>query len=326
MNCIRFKLLLALFTVNMAAFAEPVPVIFDTDMDTDVDDVGALLMLHTLADAGEARILATVVSSHFKYSAPCVDAINRYRGRQDIPVGAPKGKGASTSRGSKYARQIADEFPCRFRTNDDVPAATEVYRRILAGEPDNSITIVTVGYLTNLRDLLETGPDKYSKLNGNELVRQKVARWICMGGRYPEHLDPGVYGNFKPDPEAAVTAVNNWPGAIHFSGLGMHILTGQSLRKAPLTNPGRRAYDLYLGSKAARPSWDQVVVLYGVRPNASYWTLLDKGCNHIFNNGTNQWREEPDKDHFLLQYADGARQRVRDVIENLMSTPPPVNK
>ena len=43
-----------------AAFAKPVRVIFDTDMYTDYDDAGALACLHTLADAGECEILATV--------------------------------------------------------------------------------------------------------------------------------------------------------------------------------------------------------------------------------------------------------------------------
>ena len=64
-----------------ATRSKPRSVIFDTDMDTDCDDVGALAMLHALADAGEVNILATVVSSKFAYSAPCVEAVNRYYGR-----------------------------------------------------------------------------------------------------------------------------------------------------------------------------------------------------------------------------------------------------
>ena len=46
--------------VAVALSAEPVKVIFDTDMLTDFDDVGALACLHALADAGECEILATV--------------------------------------------------------------------------------------------------------------------------------------------------------------------------------------------------------------------------------------------------------------------------
>ena len=37
-----------------------VPIIFDTDIGTDVDDADALAILHVLADRGEAKILATM--------------------------------------------------------------------------------------------------------------------------------------------------------------------------------------------------------------------------------------------------------------------------
>ena len=72
---------------------EPVKVVFDTDMLTDFDDVGALACLHALADAGECEILATVSSTRGNASVGAVEIINRYYGRADIPVGAPKGMG-----------------------------------------------------------------------------------------------------------------------------------------------------------------------------------------------------------------------------------------
>lgn len=43
----------------------PVKIIFDTDMDSDCDDVGALAMLHVMTDQGESENLATMVSSSF---------------------------------------------------------------------------------------------------------------------------------------------------------------------------------------------------------------------------------------------------------------------
>ena len=46
--------------IALPLFSEPVKIIFDTDMLTDFDDVGALACLHALADAGECEILATV--------------------------------------------------------------------------------------------------------------------------------------------------------------------------------------------------------------------------------------------------------------------------
>lgn len=314
-------ILILLFACAFAA-AEPVRVIFDTDMDTDCDDAGALAMLHALADRGEAVILATTVSSHFQWSAPCVAAINAYYNRPDLPVGVPKQPGAPTDRGSRYAKQIAERFPTAIATNDDAPDAVEVCRRILAGRPDGGVVVVTVGYLTNVAHLLDSGPCEHSPLNGRELIERKVKRLVCMGGRYPSHMDPRVYGNFKPDPAAAVKVAREWPGTIVFTGLGDDVLTGGTLKGTPDANPVKTAYQLYLGDRPARPSWDLFAVLYAVRPGEPYWRMQKEGHNHIFENGTNEWREGDNPNHWLLGIDPDEKDHVKNLMNGLMSAPP----
>ncbi len=301
--------------------AEPVRIIFDTDMDTDCDDAGALAMLHNLADLGECEILATVVSAHYPFSAPCVEAVNRYYGRPDLPIGVPKLPGASTNRGSRYAKQIAERYETTLQTNEDAADAVDVYRRILSESPDKSVVICSVGYLTNLRYLLESEPDGISPMSGRELIEQKVKVWVCMGGRYPQHLDPKVYGNFKPDPEASVIAATQWTGQIVFTGLGNDILTGECLRELEEENPARVAYELYLGDKPARPSWDPIAVLYSVRPELEFWKLHQEGKNHIFDNGTNEWRDGEAENHVLLQLQTDSKQELENMLEELMCVP-----
>ena len=66
----------------IAASAEVPRIIFDTDMDTDCDDAGAMAVLHALADRGECTILATVVSVRHPGALPTVAAINAYYGRR----------------------------------------------------------------------------------------------------------------------------------------------------------------------------------------------------------------------------------------------------
>lgn len=309
-------------TPGLAA-PDPVRVIFDTDMDTDCDDAGALAMLHALADRGEAEILATMVSSRYPYSAPTVDAINTYYGHPDLPIGVPKGPGATLDRTYRYPKQIAATAPHDLPANEAAPDAVALYRQILARQPDTSVVLVTVGYLTNIRHLLESAADASSPLSGKELVRQKVKRWIVMGGRYPEGLDPGVYGNFKPDPESAVVAVRHWPRPIVFSGVGGSIMTGSSLAQTPPTNPVRRAYELYLGTlEKERPSWDQAALLYAVRGAEPFWREHRQGYNRIFDNGTNQWRARPDTDQVRI-VLKAPPSEAAAVIERLMSRPPP---
>src|SRR6266511_4006914 len=129
--------------------AERVNVFFDTDMETDCDDAAAMAVLHALADNGECEILGTVVSVRDWASAATVAAINQYYGRASLPLGMVKGDGVLEK--SKFASLIATEFPTRVKSGADVPDATLVYRDVLEKQPDQSVTIVTVGYLTNLK-------------------------------------------------------------------------------------------------------------------------------------------------------------------------------
>ena len=100
-----------------------------------------------------------------------------------------------------------------------------------------------------------------------------------MGGRYPKHDDPRKYGNFKPDADAAVVVVRDWPTPVVFSGLGGEetLLTGQTLNTTPRDNPVRKAYELFLGGKPARQSADLVTVLYG----GSTRMLLTGNCIRV---------------------------------------------
>jgi inosine-uridine nucleoside N-ribohydrolase len=131
-----------------------VPVILDTDMESDVDDVGALAMLHALADKGEVNMLGVMVCALNKWSVLCADRINTYFGRTDSPLGVLRGPGVD--RESKYAHVIPQEFPGKLQDNEDAPDAVRGYRKILASQPDSSVVMISIGYLTNLRDLLKS--------------------------------------------------------------------------------------------------------------------------------------------------------------------------
>ena len=49
---------------------DTVKIIFDTDMNTDVDDVGALAVLHSYIREGRTELLAVVGSCNTGYTAP----------------------------------------------------------------------------------------------------------------------------------------------------------------------------------------------------------------------------------------------------------------
>src|ERR1017187_366360 len=88
----RFLVLtVAASLVAAGAWAQAVPVIFDTDMGNDVDDALALAMLHALESRGECRLLGVTVTKDNPWAAVFVDLVNTFYGRGRIPVGMVKG-------------------------------------------------------------------------------------------------------------------------------------------------------------------------------------------------------------------------------------------
>ena len=321
---------MACMLASVGAAAEtkkPVPIIFDTDIQGDADDVGAVALLHALADRGEADILAMGVSSKNPWSPLCLSALNTYFGRPNLPLGVLKGPGSSKR--SRYAQRVAEEFPRTLNTLDDAPSAAALYRKVLAARTDKQTVIVSVGFLTNLRDLLQTKPDALSPLDGRDLVARRVRAWVCMGGQFPEGREAC---NFRRDAPAAAYVLEHWPTPAIFSGgeVGIRVLTGAGLAKLPANSPVRRAYQLYNGLNH-RASWDQTAVLYAVRG-------LDGGLAHIWDLHTTgsigfdprtayvTWPSDGTADHAYLVEKMPPKQVAR-IIEDLMlhipATPPP---
>ncbi len=313
--------------------AEPVRVIFDTDMAEDVDDVGALAVLHALSDRGETELLAVMVCARNESIGPCADAINTWYGRPNIPIGYQRGLKngypAPNPGGtpSKYADKIAAAFPHKLQRSSDAPDAVSLYRRILAAQPDNSVTVVSVGFLNNLADLLDSSRDDLSPLNGEELVKRKVHQWVCMGGKFPQGRfdDGGGEYNVMYDTAASIRAIHDWPTPVIFSGfeIGAEIKTGSTLRNLPESNPVRLAYFHYTGLNT-RESWDLTATLFAVRGAGELWTLSDPGFCLMHNrvpHGYNDWIRTPQGRHRYL-VARKPPAEVARILEELMTSPP----
>lgn len=327
----RIIFLILCFAACFAAHgAQPVPkIIFDTDMDSDCDDVGALAILHALADNGECEILATVVSSVNPHSAPCVEAINTFYGRADLLVGAPR-KGPSKP--SKYAKPIADAFAHKLASSDKAPEVMEVYRSVLSKQPDGSVTIVTVGYLTNIASLLKL-PAKGDQPAGVDLVKAKVKAWVCMGGNFigePAKDDMKLgNNNFSYDKTAAIYAVENWPGRLVFVGreigsVPSGLKAGACLAKLPENNPIRAGYAHWFGGVPKdRHVADPTTVLYAVRGLRDYWDEHAPGRMMLNADMTFTWQDEARaRQSYLLKKKVKNDREIEKVIEGLMMQAP----
>jgi inosine-uridine nucleoside N-ribohydrolase len=313
-----------------AAPGAPV-VILDTDMASDVDDVGALAILHALADNGEATILGVICSNNGDTgttSIPFIDVVNTYYGHPDLPVGLWKN---NYDAGSKYTGPIAADsatYPHNLTADKNgVPEAAALYRQLLAAQADNSVTIAVVGPMVALKDLLESQADASSSLSGHDLVAQKVTKLVVMGGGYPKSNGPEWNFYVAQRVYAAVkTVVDTWPTPIVFDGLeiGMYMMTGASLAGTPANNPVRKAYELYTGKVGGlRSSFDPSAVLYAVRGAESNWTLVTAGHNEISvaGEGSNEWLASPDSEQSYL-VAKASNDAVAKEIDALLAQAP----
>ena len=160
-------------------------VILDTDPSFDPDDVGCMAMLQTMATRGLCDILAIVNSTNQKESALCISAINQFYNRPAIPVGDFKGYPKKINATEQtYDYHIAKDYPRPLKNWEESLDGVQLYREILASAKDSSITVVIVGTMHNFYGLLKSGPDVWSAKTGKELVGEKVAQVVTMGGNF----------------------------------------------------------------------------------------------------------------------------------------------
>lgn len=285
-------LLLHAFIYLPAQQKKPVSIIFDTDIGPDYDDVGAITLLHAFADSGEAKILATMASNVNPPIAAVLNIFNTYFNRPQIPIGVPKGSAVNLPAKQKWDSIIVTKYPHAIQSNDEATDAVLLYREILSNQPDQSVVIVTVGFLTNLANLLNSNSDRFSPLTGKELVKRKVKQLVSMAGKFPS----GKEFNVDRDIAASKKVIADWPTPIIFSGfeIGVEILTGlplinnNSIQNSPVKEVFSISIPFDPQDKNGRMSWDETAVLVAVRGWEKYYTL-HPGRFVINADGSNSW-------------------------------------
>ena len=318
----------------MVTLAEPVKVIFDTDMYTDFDDVGALACLHALADAGECEILGTIICSRGTPGLGMIEIMNHFYGRPELPVGVNKKLGLGPLErgwvGYCIYRDLVNANPklVKHPTSDTAPDAPLVYRMLLAAQPDGSVTIISVGLTSNLRRLLETKPDAVSRLDGKTLVAKKVKAWYAMATRYPE----GFEFNSSTDGESSRICFAEWPTPIYFADfhIGNGIKTGLPVAALddkfnPVRDVFKRALRDCKEETKGHSSFDQVAVLAGVRGWERYYEVERGRMAIIDEKGNNRWTKDDAGNHYVLREKT-PKAEIAKIIDELMAKAPKARK
>jgi inosine-uridine nucleoside N-ribohydrolase len=325
MKMVFKKLLLIIFIFPAGnlfaqkAHIKPVPVIFDSDIGPDYDDVGAIIILHVLEDRGEAKILATIASNKYEGIAAVLDVFNTYFKRPQIPIGVPKGNAVSIRDSQHWTDTVLSKYPHKIKHNNEAPDAVEVYRKVLAEQPDHSVTIVTVGFLTNLANLLKTKGDQYSPLNGRSLIEKKVKLLVSMAGKYPS----GKEFNIIKDAASSKEALEEWPTPVIYSGfeIGAKIKTGLPLvhNNKIHNNPAKDVFSISIPKSpadvAGRMSWDETAVLVAVKGYHPFYKL-HSGKIKIAEDGTNGWDENGKGQYYIVEKK--SPKKVQKIINHLM--------
>jgi len=308
-NVARFLLIASL--AILPVLAEPVRIIFDTDMGNDVDDAIALALLHAMETRGEAHLLAVTITKDNRYAAPFVALFNKTYGHARIPIGVVK-DGVTKDDGN-YLRPVLQSFNAP--QEGIFPDAVQLLRRTLAVQPDGSVVIVQVGFSTNLARLLAKDRD---------LIARKVRLLSTMAGNFVE-TTPEF--NVVRDVPSAQKVFGDWPGEVVSSGFEI----GRAIRypanrlasdfkwtdKSPLVE----AYRAYKTMPYDEPLWDPTAALYAVRPDAGYFTLSPAGRIQVDEKGATRFIPGEGKQHYLI-VNEQQKARVLEAISLLASQPP----
>jgi hypothetical protein len=287
-----------------------IPVIYETDLTLDVDDVGALAVLHGLQTEERVNLLGVCYNEVHPLAPGVIDAINTYYHRGAIPIGI-------------YRKILTDPDPSDYYGKDRnydvdnmahdpfdnmVAEAVEVYKHLLKKQADSSVVIISVGFLNNLHDLL-ADPE------GFELVKSKVKLLAVMGG-----LNNDGFNFTRHDlVDQTQYVLENWPTTLITTHAGGDMITGETLTsKTPIHNPVRRAYELewHQGPDIGRSSWDQVTTMYAIF-GSQYFNVEWVGYGSLKNGYTWKFREG------YRGYASPKNDKeLEDEIERLMTLSP----
>ncbi|EUC33604.1 hypothetical protein COCCADRAFT_4904 [Bipolaris zeicola 26-R-13] len=298
------KWILAIAALSLLSFVESAiqptkEFIVDTDLFDAIDDTAALLLASTLPNT---KLLAVNVNVNSTYSALAASAIVNYYGYSSIPIGLRRPYTNVTSSepfGKEYASRVAAKW-----SGGSVPwfevnktwDPVELYRKTLGEAKNDSITIVSLGFMGSLSGLLNSTADKYSPLDGYGLVKAKVKELVVMGGGYLAERSFDQEYNFAV--QEAPHVVNTWPSVVPMTFLGaevgVEVLTGARLTTCgPSGDPVRTSFEWWGGANVSQYSWDHLAMAYAGRGLGNWFEYgNENGYNYLYPNGTNVWIED----------------------------------
>ena len=307
-----------------------IPVIYETDMGGDIDDALALDMLYKYADMGLIRLLGVSTNHNTPHSIEFLDLMNTWYGYPELPMGKIA---VSNYEWNGFARKTClyqenGTSPFK-RTHQDygaIPEAPVFYRKLLAQQPDHSVTLISVGASTNLARLLDTQPDQFSPLTGKELVAAKVKLLSMMAGNMavPTHSECNVW----LDIPAAQKIFREWTTPIVVSPfeVGEAIIFPATAIENGLAfakpHPLKIAYENYAEMPYDRPTWDLTSVLYAVEGAKNYFNISEWGRMDADEEAHTRFYPDEQGKHAYLSVTGEQAEIIKNRLIEIVTTKP----
>ena len=261
----------------------------------ETDDLFALEMLYHYEEQGLCQLLGVVVNREGNTNARFADVMNTYFNHPDVPIGLVRdgikepmvwidyGHVAETtdSNGQTMFSHTIDDY-------SQLPDGWQLYRRLLASQPDHSVSIVSVGFVTCLAQLLTSEADEYSPLSGEELIRRKVKCIYLQGGVFGEAMEPDF--NFAQGIAFAETFFRLWPQEVDMVFSPMEV--GQDVEYTPEqviadiswtdAHPIKQVY-MQCDCNTGQRMWDVMPAINAVEGD-SLFSLSDRGTVRLTSN------------------------------------------
>lgn len=309
-------------------------IIFETDIGNDIDDALALDMIYKYMDEKKINLLAVCSNKDSQYSAEYIHLMNHWYGYPDIPIGKVMNGVDSENDARDYTKHICllknseggDLFPRPPFNSDSIPDAVSLYRQILSKQKDNSVTIVSVGFSTNIVRLLKSESDQYSVLSGKELITQKVKLLSIMAGSFGENKI-AEYNVVKDIPSAQIVA-DEWPSPIVYTPFEAGIAVeypGSSIENDftwVKYHPAVEAYKYYLDMPYDRPTWDLISLFYVVENNLEYFTPSPRGKVSVDNKGYTSFTPQENSNHIYLKLTNEQAGRIQKRFVEIVTQKP----
>ena len=311
----------------------PISVIFDTDMGNDIDDALALDMLFKYIDEGRINLLGIMINKDYRYAPEYTNIMSTWYGYPQIPIGIFKQGETLSLNGNNYTKMVAEMqtegrplFKQTITDYESLPNASTLYRKLLSEQPNSSVTIISVGFSTNLALLLDTQADEYSSLTGVELVAAKVKLLSVMAGSFTE--EPYVEYNIENDKDAARKVFAAWPSHIVVSPFEL----GNSIHYPAHSiendfqwaehHPMVEGYKFYDKMPYDRATWDLTSVLYVCEPDSLFFNQSSAGTITVDEAGHTLFQPTENGKHTYLTSTPEQRIAIKDYFVRLIAKQP----